>query len=58
MNAKQAEQERIAKVLRDNPEIGVLVRKGKTVYYLVRSYGKLEHHDPAMLVSRINRELK
>lgn len=49
----EAEQKRIAEVLKANPEIGVLMRNGKPVYYLTRSYGHLEHADPAALVEFI-----
>ncbi len=51
-DAIRAERERIEAILRDNPEIGVLIRKGKPVYYVNQPVYR-EHRDPAALVSEV-----
>lgn len=41
--------QRTAAILRTQPEIGVLIRAGKPVYYIVRHGRTIEHSDPAFL---------
>ena len=44
VNQRIAQENRIAAILRDNPKIGVMMRKGKPVYYVCKtiSYNNLE----------------
>jgi beta-lactam-binding protein with PASTA domain len=55
IDKQAAEEKRIADILRNNPQIGVLIKKGKTVYYTCKliSYGNVqvtERKDPADLI--------
>jgi len=55
IDKRAAEEKRVADILRNNPQIGVLVKKGKTVYYTLKqiSYGNVqvtESKDPADLI--------
>jgi hypothetical protein len=44
VNQRILNEKRIATILRDNPKIGVLIRKGKPVYYVCKtiSYNNFE----------------
>jgi hypothetical protein len=51
----EVEHKRIMGTLRANPEIGMLMRNGKPVYYVNTSNSKIEAADPADLVWEVGK---